>query len=104
MSVIQTVSDRKNDFLSRREITCDFAGLGGKLQKTEATQMVTTEYGLDGKVVIPIRLKNQVGRTTVTGTFYVYDDEGLAKKHVNPTVFARLERLKKKEEEGSEEQ
>ena len=44
-----------------------------------------------------------MGRTTVTGTFYVYEDEGLARKHVNPTVFARLERLKKKEE-GSEEQ
>ena len=103
MSVIQTVSDSKNDFLSRREITCDFAGLGGRLQKAEAIQMVTAEYGLDGKVVLPIRLKNQVGRTTVTGTFYVYEDESLARKHVNPTVFARLERLKKKEE-GSEEQ
>ena len=100
MSVIQTVSDTKNDFLSRREITCNFPGLGGKLQKTEAIQMVTAEYGLDDKVVIPIILKNQVGRTTITGTFYVYDDENLAKKHVDPTVFARLEKLKKKEGEA----
>ena len=98
MSVITTVSDLSNDFLSRREITCNFAGLGGKLKKMEAVQMVTEQYGLDGKVVIPIRLQNQVGRTNVSGTFYVYGDEELAKKHVNPTVFARLERLNKGEE------
>ena len=98
MSIIATVSDLNNDFLSRREITCDFAGLGGRLKKTEAVQMVTEQYGLDGKVVIPIRLRNQVGRTSVSGTFYVYDDEALARKHVNPTVFARLDRLNQSEE------
>jgi len=32
----------------------------------------------------------------VTGTFYVYDDEVLAKKHVNPTIFSRLEKTKTK--------
>lgn len=100
MSVVQMVTDLKNDFLSRREITCHFAGLGGKLEKGQAVQMVTAEYGLDGKVVLPIRLRNQVGRTDVTGVFYVYDDEELAKKHVNPTVFARLEKNKKQEGES----
>lgn len=98
MSVIATISDHNNDFLSRREITCDFAGLGGKLKKAEAVQMVTQQYGLDGKVVIPIELRNQMGRTNVSGTFYIYDDEALAKKHVNPTVFARLDRLNQSEE------
>ena len=98
MSVIATVYDRNNDFLSRREIACSFAGLGGKLKKAEAIQMVTKQYGLDGKVVIPITLRNQVGRTNISGTFYVYDDEALARKHVNPTVFARLDRLNRPEE------
>jgi hypothetical protein len=32
----------------------------------------------------------------VTGIFYVYDDEGLAKKHINPTIFSRLEKTKAK--------
>ena len=36
MSLIQTVSDVNNAFLSRRELTCDFAGLGGKLKTMEA--------------------------------------------------------------------
>ncbi len=40
MSLIQTVSDVNNAFLSRRELTCDFAGLGGKLKTMEAIDMI----------------------------------------------------------------
>jgi ribosomal protein S24E len=96
MSIIETVTDVDNTFLSRREITCNFAGLGGKLKKLEAVDMVTKEFKLDGKVVIPMGLKTQVGKPTITGTFYVYDDEELAKKHVDPTIFSRLEKTKTK--------
>ncbi len=96
MSVIETITDVDNTFLSRREITCNFAGLGGKLKKLEAVDMITKEFKLDGKVVIPIGLKTQVGKPMVTGTFYVYDDEELAKKHIDPTIFLRLEKTKAK--------
>lgn len=58
--------------------------------------MVTKEFKLDGKVVISMRLKTDVGRSHVTGTFFIYDDEALAKKHINPTIFSRLERANKK--------
>ena len=96
MSIIETITDVDNPFLSRRELTCNFAGLGGKLKKLEAIDMITKEFKLDGKVVIPMRLKTHVGKPLVTGTFYVYEDEGLAKKHVNPTIFSRLEKVKAK--------
>ena len=43
MSMIETLSDEKNSFLSRREIICDFKGLGGKLKKLEAVEMITTK-------------------------------------------------------------
>jgi len=96
MSLIQTLSDVNNTFLSRRELTCDFPGLSGKLKSMEAVDMVTKEFKLDGKVVIPMRLKTHVGMLKVTGTFYVYEDEVLAKKHINPTIFSRLEKIKAK--------
>ena len=96
MSIIETVSDVNNTFLSRRELTCNFAGLAGKLKKLEAVDMITKEFKLDGKVVIPMRLQTHVGKPIVTGTFFVYEDEGLAKKHVNPTIFSRLEKSKAK--------
>jgi ribosomal protein S24E len=96
MSIIETITDVDNGFLSRRELTCNFAGLAGKLKSLEAVDMITKEFKLDGKVVIPMRLKTHVGKSTITGTFYVYDDEGLAKKHINPTIFSRLDKTKAK--------
>ena len=96
MSIIETIADVDNGFLTRRELTCNFAGLAGKLKSLEAVDMVTKEFKLDGKVVIPMRLKTHVGKSLITGTFYVYDDEGLAKKHVNPTIFSRLDKSKAK--------
>ena len=100
MSIIETVSEVNNTFLSRRELTCNFAGLAGKLKKLEAIDMVTKEFNLGKKVIIPIRLRSHSGKTTTTGTFFVYDDEALAKKHVNPTVFSRLEKAKAKQAEA----
>ena len=103
MSMIETLSDVKNSFLSRREITCNFAGLGGKLKKLDAIDMITKEFKLDGKVVVPIKMSNHTGRPVITGTFYVYDEENLAKKQINPVIFKRLEKAKKKSEEPAEE-
>jgi ribosomal protein S24E len=94
MSIIETITDVSNAFLSRRELTCNFAGLGGKLKSLEAADMITKEFKLDGKVVIPMRLKTQVGKSLITGTFYIYEDEALAKKHINPTIFSRIEKTK----------
>ena len=100
MSIIETITDVDNAFLSRRELTCNFAGLGGKLKSLEAADMVTKEFKLDGKVVIPMRLKTQVGKSSITGTFYVYEDEGLAKKHINPTIFSRQEKNRGKDQQA----
>lgn len=102
MSMIETVNDVKNSFLSRREITCTFAGVGGKLKKLEAVDMIKKEFKLDGKIVIPINMKNHTGRPSVTGTFYVYDDENLAKKQINPVIFKRLEKAKASIEKPAE--
>ena len=99
MSMIETVNDVSNQFLSRREITCNFRGLAGRLKKSEAVEMITKELNLDGKTVIAINLKNDTGRPNIMGTFYVYDDMDLAKKQVNPVIFARLEKQQKKDAE-----
>jgi len=88
------LSDENNSFLSRREIVRDFIGLGVKLKKLEAIEMITKEFKLDGKVVIPIRLQNHTGQPKITGTFYVYDDEKLAREQVNPVIFTRLDKAK----------
>jgi len=103
MSMIEILSDENNSFLSRREIICDFKALGGKLKKLEAVEMITKELKLVGKIVIPIKLQNHTGQPKITGIFYVYDDEKLAREHVNPTIFARLDKAKSPKEEKKDE-
>lgn len=105
MSMIDVTRDVKNDILSRREITCTFKGLAGKLKKIEAVDVVSKHFKLDGKVIVPIKLQNETGRPMVSGTFYVYDDEKLARQHVKPAIFARLDKAKtggEKTEESKE--
>ena len=102
MSIITTLSDENNSFLSRREIICDFQGLGGKLKKLEAVEMITKKFKLGEKFVIPIKLQNHTGLSKTTGIFYVYDDETLAKKQVNPVIFTRLDKAKTSEEKKKE--
>ena len=99
MSMIEVINDKTNSFLERREITCNFKSLGGKLKQTEAVDMITKECKLDGKMVIAVKMKNQTGRPNISATFYVYDDEELARKQVNPVIFERLDRKKAKAEE-----
>lgn len=94
MSMIEITRDVKNPLLSRREITCTFKGLAGKLKRLEAAEMITKQFNLEGKIVIPINLKNDTGRPVLAATFYVYDDEKLAKEHLKAAVFKRLEKAK----------
>ena len=103
--MIETTSDVQNKLLLRREITCTFKGLGGKLKKLEAVDMIAKQFKLEGKVIVPITLKNDTGRPVISGTFYIYDDEKLARAHVKPAIFKRLDKAKgggeKKEETES---
>lgn len=98
MSMITTLNDVNNSFLSRREITCSFGSIGGKLKKLDAIEMVKKQFKLDGKIVIPIYMKNDTGKPAITGTFYIYDDEKLAKRQINPVIFKRLEKAKAEKE------
>ncbi|MGI0094049.1 MAG: hypothetical protein ACREA8_08100, partial [Nitrosotalea sp.] len=56
--------------------------------------MISKKFNLEGKIVIPILLKNETGRPVVSGSFYVYEDEKLAKEHLKTAVFARIEKIK----------
>ena len=99
------LADVDNAFLMRRELTCRFSGAGEALKKLDAARLVSEKLGLDGKTVVPVSMGTQVGMPSRTGTFYVYDDEKLAYKQVDPSVMARLDRARKAEAEkqaGSE--
>lgn len=102
MPGIEVLADVDNAFLMRREVTCKFAGAGDALRKLDAARLVSEKLGLDGKTVVPVSMGTQVGTPSRTGTFYVYDDEKLAYKQVDPSVMARLDRAKKAEAEKAQ--
>ena len=103
MSMIEIVNDKTNSFLDRREITCNFKAVGGKLKQNEAVDMITKEFKLDGKTVVAVSMKNQTGRSNISATFYVFDDEKIARRQINPVIFERLDRKKAKAEEAKAE-
>lgn len=90
MSEIVTLEDKTNALLKRREVRCIFKGQAGKLSRNDAVNLLAEQLKLDKKFVIPVTLKCETGKTDVKGTFYVYDEESLAKKHLPKYVFLRL--------------
>ena len=100
-SIIETVADVDNTFLSRREIVCNFIGFAGKLKKIDAIDMMIKKFDLGDRIVIPVKMENHVGKTSITCKFYVYQDDKLAKEHVNPSIMKRLEKAKKAKDEAA---
>ncbi|WP_415280674.1 30S ribosomal protein S24e [Candidatus Nitrososphaera sp. FF02] len=76
------IEDRKNSLLSRREVKALFKGAAGKLKKTEASEQVASQLGVDKKNVIPVNLICETGMTDVHAIFYVYESEEVAKKQL----------------------
>ena len=74
MSMLEILDDKTNSFLDRREITCKFNAVGGKLKQEEALNMITKECKLNVKTVLAMNMKNQRGRSNIISTFYINDD------------------------------
>lgn len=76
------LSDRTNVLLSRREIMVLFKEQAGKLKRTEATEIVTTKFGLNKNCVIPMNMKSERGKRDLVGTFLAFNTEEETKNRV----------------------
>ena len=79
---VETLEDRRNSLLNRREVKALFRGAAGKIRRTEAVEKIASQHNVDKKHVIPVNLVCRTGMTDVHATFYVYDDEKEAAKHL----------------------
>ena len=79
---VETLEDRRNSLLNRREVKALFRGAAGKIKRTEAVEKIASQLNVDKKHVIPVNLVCRTGMTDVHATFYVYDDEKEAAKHL----------------------
>jgi small subunit ribosomal protein S24e len=76
------LSDRTNVLLSRREIMVLFKEQAGKLKRTEATEIVTTKFGLNKNCVIPMNMRSERGKRDLVGTFLAFNTEEETKNQV----------------------
>ena len=83
------VKDQKNSLLNRREIQVVMKYAAGKLKRVEATDLIAKRYNVDSNTVIPISLVCQTGKQDFHGKFYIYDNEGQAKKDLPRYRFLR---------------
>jgi small subunit ribosomal protein S24e len=79
---VETLEDRRNSLLNRREVKALFRGAAGKIKRTEAAEKIASQLNVDKKQVIPVNLVCETGMTDVQAVFYVYDDEKEAAKQL----------------------
>ena len=72
---VETLEDRRNSLMNRREVKALFRGAAGKIKRTEAVEKMAAQLSVDKKQIIPINLNCETGMTDVHAVFYVYDDE-----------------------------
>jgi small subunit ribosomal protein S24e len=70
-----TLDDRKNSLLNRREIRTVLKNAAGRIKRTDASDLLAKQLNVDKKMVIPIIMTCQKGKTDVAATFYVYNTE-----------------------------
>ena len=90
LNEIVMLEDKINGLLKRREVNCTFKGYAGKLTRKEAVEKVVKELKLDNKFVIPVSLMCNTGINDIKCTFYVYDEETLARIHLPKHLFKRM--------------
>ena len=61
----------------------------GKMKRVDAADLIANRYNVDKNTVIPISLLCQTGKQDYHGKFYIYDNEGQAKKDLPRYRFLR---------------
>lgn len=80
---IFTLEDRNNPLLNRREIKVIIRDMAGKLNRLDATQLISKQFDIEKqKEIIPISMKCETGRTDVRASFYVYNSLEEAKEQL----------------------
>jgi ribosomal protein S24E len=83
------VRDHNNSLLNRREIQVIMKYAAGKLKRIDAADLIAKRYNVDKNTVIPMSLLCQTGKQDFHGKFYIYDNEGQAKRDLPRYRFLR---------------
>ncbi len=79
---LNTLEDRNNSLLNRREIRAILKNAAGKVTRIDAAQQMADKLNVDKKRVITITMTGQRGTMDLESTFYIYNNEDEMKKHL----------------------
>lgn len=76
------LEDKLNYMLNRRELKIFFKSAAGKISKIELVKMISKNFNEDEKKIFPISLTGEKGKTDVTATLFIYENDEIAKNHL----------------------
>ena len=76
------LEDKLNPMLNRRELKIFLTSAAGKLSKIELVKMIAKNFNEDEKKIFPISLAGEKGKTNITATLFIYENDEIAKKHL----------------------
>ena len=76
------LEDKLNSMLNRRELKIFFKSAAGKISKIELVKMISKNFNEDEKKIFPISLAGEKGKTDVTATLFIYENDEIAKNHL----------------------
>lgn len=77
-----TLEDKSNLLLNRRELRISLRNAAGKISKIELIKMLSKNFNVDEKKIFPIFMDSEKGKTDVKATIFIYEDSELAKSHL----------------------
>jgi small subunit ribosomal protein S24e len=79
---LNTLEDRNNPLLSRREVTAILRNAAGKVTRIDAAKQIAERFNVDKNKVIAITMTGQRGTMDLRSTFYIYNSEDDMKKQL----------------------
>lgn len=70
-----TIQNNSSSLLNRQEVGVIFKNAAGRLNRSDATEIIAKQHNVDKKSVIPISMVCEKGKTDVRALFYLYPDE-----------------------------
>lgn len=76
------LEDKLNLMLNRRELKIFLTNAAGKLSKIELVKIIAKDFNEDEKKIFPISLAGEKGKTNITATLFIYENDEIAQKHL----------------------
>ena len=77
-----TLEDKSNLLLNRRELRISLKNAAGKISKIELIKMLSKNFNVDEKKIFPISLDSEKGKKDIKASIFIYEDAELAKSHL----------------------